>query len=1403
MQRNALWILVAIIVVVLASLLLPGFLMQAAGPAGNPEKENFDIRDTTSKEAVLRLERRLEKFSSRQRQKNASLKQSMTSARERKSKGVSGLEATFSSLTNSPEVVEVRGQARKQLMPLSSQPRENIMRGFINANADLFGMNPRQVARLRKTSDYSNPNGRLAWVKLEQQWNGMQVFRGEMVAAFTGRGELVRVVGELAGGPEEAELATAPRISAAQAVVAAAASVDINLTESDLTVKESSPDGRTIIFHPVGPITDEIKVGLQYFPLDAGLATLAWSMVLWQESPAYYTLVDAEEGEVLWRKNIVNDQTQPATYVVYDGDSPAPLSPTTALPGSGIQGAAIPRTSFTLISEGAFNNLGWLTDGVNTTSGNNVDAGMDLVAPNGIDVDGRPLGSPDRVFDFAYNPGPGLPPPGDAPTLAAFRFGEVVNMFFWANRYHDRLYQLGFTEAAGNFQADNFGRGGLGNDRVLAEGQDFSGTNNANFGTPPDGSSGRMQMYIFTGPTPDRSSGLDHDILLHELTHGTSNRLHGNASGLGTAMSGGMGEGWSDFYALSLLAQPGDDPHGIYAAGGWSTLQIVAGFTDNYYYGIRRFPYATISTVGPNGRPHNPMTFADIDPTQINLTDGAFPRGPIGSGNAFEVHNTGEIWCSVLWEMRARIIDRMGFADGNQRTLQLVTDGMKLDPVNPTLLDGRNSILTASCAGFDGEDEQDIWSGFAARGMGYSARAISSSSSSVVEAFDLPNLNLGAVTISNDSCSPADGYADPGESLTLNIPLVNPFCSLPAKDVSVSVNGGSSISYGDLPAGGTGLQGVPFTVPSDAACGTQLPVNVTISSSLGTVTRTFNLQIGRPVVTLTANYSSGNTPVPLPDLGTVNIPINVTEVGAVSDLNVKVRLNHTFDGDLVMTLIGPDGTAVALANNRGGAGDNFGSGANDCSGVPTVFDDSASTAIGVGVAPFAGAFRPDSPLSAFNGKPLNGVWILRIADVGPLDVGVAGCVTLEISRQRFACCGVPGTPEIQAAPPVTLTSESCASGNGVPDVDETVTANFPLLNLGTGNTANLTATLLASGGVLAPSGPQTYGVLVPGGPVVARPFTFTVAGVCGGNLTATMELKDGAMSLGLVTFTFRIGGTFSTTSVFSNPAPIIIPATGTGATSGAPSNPYPSVINVSGVTGTIDKVTAQLLNYNFSTFPDDADVLLVGPGGQKMLLMSDVGVGNVVNANLTFDDAAPALLAGTIISGVFRPTNVGTGDLFPVPGPAGPFPDPQLLSIFRGLNPNGVWSLFAVDDTSGVVGNINGGWKLNITSLGPLCCNSPCTLNKRANILANGDPGRNGAFVNYSASTFTGSCGVVTSDPPSGSFFPIGVTTVTVKGTRQDGTTTMRTFLVTVNAPTTNDQSTQTQGSTTTSLRKR
>ncbi len=503
--------------------------------------------------------------------------------------------------------------------------------------------------------------------------------------------------------------------------------------------------------------------------------------------------------------------------------------------------------------------------------------------------------------------------------------------------------------------------------------------------------------------------------------------------------------------------------------------------------------------------------------------------------------------------------------------------------------------------------------------------------------------------------------------------------------------------------------------------------------------------------------------------------INVPDTAAISDVNVRVRLNHTFDGDLVISLVHPDGTVINLSNRRGGSGDGFGSGSNDCSGTHTVFDDQASTAISAGAAPFAGSFTPDQPLSGLNGKLSAGNWKLRISDNAGLDIGTLFCWQLEISRQVFVCCGVAGTPAVISAGSA-VSNESCSVPNGAVDPDETVTVDFALNNAGSGGTTNLVATLLPGGGVLAPSGPQNYGVVPAGGPAVSRPFTFVATGNCGDTITATLQLQDGAINLGTMSFPLRLGTTVSTTyGPFLNSASISIPAGAPTTTSGAAS-PYPSDIAVSGILGTVSKVKVTLSGINH-TFPSDIDILLVGPAGQRIILMSDVGSGtDLVNVTLTFDDAGPALPI-PIISGTYRPTNSGTGDIFPAPAPAAPYG--SALSDFNGTNPNGTWSLYVNDDAGGDSGNIAGGWSLSFETSDPVCCLSACLLTCAPIVQAN-DPGQSGAIVNFTLPPVSGSCGVVTSSIPSGSFFPIGTTPVTVTATRQDGSTTSCQFPVTV-----------------------
>jgi uncharacterized repeat protein (TIGR01451 family) len=130
--------------------------------------------------------------------------------------------------------------------------------------------------------------------------------------------------------------------------------------------------------------------------------------------------------------------------------------------------------------------------------------------------------------------------------------------------------------------------------------------------------------------------------------------------------------------------------------------------------------------------------------------------------------------------------------------------------------------------------------------------------------------------------------------------------------------------------------------------------------------------------------------------------------------------------------------------------------------------------------------------------------------------------------------------------------------------------------------------------------------------------------------------------------------------------------------------------------GTITKVTVRLNNLSH-TFPSDIDVLLVGPGGQNAIIMSDVGGGDDVSGiTLALDDAgANSLPSALLTTGTFKPTNLGAGDTFPGPAPAPA--GGSALSIFNGTSPSGTWSLYVVDDTGTDVGNI-GAWELIIST---------------------------------------------------------------------------------------------------------
>jgi Fungalysin metallopeptidase (M36). len=290
------------------------------------------------------------------------------------------------------------------------------------------------------------------------------------------------------------------------------------------------------------------------------------------------------------------------------------------------------------------------------------------------------------------------------------------------------LYQYGFDEAGGNFQENNYGNGGAGSDSVNAEAQDGSGTCNANFGTPPDGSNPTMQMYV----CGDKDGDFDNLVIVHEYGHGISNRLTGGPNNTGCLSNQEqMGEGWSDFYGVIMSIESGDigtDPRGV---GTYLFGQGAGG------PGIRPFPYTTDMGVNPQ--------------TYDHIKTAAVP------------HGVGSVWATMMWEVTWALIDEHGFDTdfynftgdvnldaGNIQAFALVTEGMKLQPCSPGFVDGRDAIFAADQAIYGGANECLLWDAFAKRGLGFSAdQGSSGSRSDGTEAFDSP---VPAINTAEEVC---------------------------------------------------------------------------------------------------------------------------------------------------------------------------------------------------------------------------------------------------------------------------------------------------------------------------------------------------------------------------------------------------------------------------------------------------------------------------------------------------------------------------------------------------------------------------------------------------------------------------------------------------------------------------
>jgi len=349
------------------------------------------------------------------------------------------------------------------------------------------------------------------------------------------------------------------------------------------------------------------------------------------------------------------------------------------------------------------------------------------------------------------------------------------------------------------------------------------------------------------------------------------------------------------------------------------------------------------------------------------------------------------------------------------------------------------------------------------------------------------------------------------------------------------------------------------------------------------------------------------------------------------------------------------------------------------------------------------------PYTLASGTPNDGLEMIVLPAITTTNARIkiqgTSNIFFDVSNVSFGV--IPGIPIANVVvDSITFTNETCLDFNGAVDPGETITAKIALRNTGTLNASNVMAGVISTTNVTSYTGLQLYGDLPAGGSATTQSFLMVANGNCGDSIRLLVQAAIGTNQLGIITNNIFLGGLISAVITNSNTSAIAVPASGTTGNAG----PYPTTINISGLAGVVSKVTVSVSGMTH-TYPDDIDVLLRGPGGQSVLLMSDAGGGgNISNVRLVFDDAAATQLpdASTLSSGTNKPTDYTAGDTFGSPAPAGPYG--TSLAAFIGSNPNGDWSLFVIDDASGDQGDFTGGWSLTIDSFVTVCCTQLLTV---------------------------------------------------------------------------------------------
>ncbi|KAK6980981.1 extracellular metallo proteinase mep [Favolaschia claudopus] len=328
---------------------------------------------------------------------------------------------------------------------------------------------------------------------------------------------------------------------------------------------------------------------------------------------------------------------------------------------------------------------GWHSDGTTTTTGNNA------ISFKGAQTAVTSQSAANLVFNYPQSA-------TTAPTTQANVDAARVNAFYVVNTIHDLSYRYGFTEAAFNFQNNNFNKGGRGNDRVTISVQNSAGIDNADFSTPPECVPVPLllfsSMFLWDFTNPMRDGALENDIVTHENTHGITNRMTGGGTGrcLQTLEAGGMG--WSDAMADWNEKTSAAVPD-----------YVMGQYVINSAAGIRSHPYSTSATT-------NPLRYSSL--RTLN-----------------EVHDIGEVWANILHNVYAALVSAHGWSatarttptgtQGNIVFMHIFIDALALQPCNPTFLTARDAWIQADANRFGGANACTLWRAFASRGLGTNA----------------------------------------------------------------------------------------------------------------------------------------------------------------------------------------------------------------------------------------------------------------------------------------------------------------------------------------------------------------------------------------------------------------------------------------------------------------------------------------------------------------------------------------------------------------------------------------------------------------------------------------------------------------------------------------------------------